>query len=162
MTQTKLITDVAVNSWKQLNGRLDKMLSDMSDDDLQQRVAPGRNRVYYLVGHLAAVHDRMFSLLGLGDRMYRGLDDRFLEKPDEPVAGEPSATELRTALAEVNGVLTTAFEGMEPEQWLEKHASVSEEDFARDPTRNRLAVLLSRTSHVAFHTGQIRLVTTGN
>jgi hypothetical protein len=31
---------------------------------------------------------------------------------------------------------------------------VSEEDFAKDPTRNRLAVVLSRTVHVSFHTGQ--------
>jgi hypothetical protein len=32
-----------------------------------------------------------------------------------------------------------------------------EEDDAEDPTRNRLAVLLSRTNHMSYHLGQITL-----
>ncbi len=43
-------------------------------------------------------------------------------------------------------------------QWLEKHASVSEEDFAKDPSRNRFAILLSRMNHIAFHLGQTALI----
>ena len=38
--------------------------------------------------------------------------------------------------------------------WLERHAAVSEEDFAKDPSRNRFAVLLSRTNHLSYHLGQ--------
>jgi hypothetical protein len=49
-------------------------------------------------------------------------------------------------------------ESFSPAQWLEKHASVSEEDFAKDPSRNRFAILLSRTSHIAFHLGQTALI----
>ena len=36
----------------------------------------------------------------------------------------------------------------------QRHAVVSEEDFARDPSRNRFAVLLSRTNHLSSHLGQ--------
>ena len=42
-------------------------------------------------------------------------------------------------------------------QWLERHSSVSEEDFAKEPLRNRLAMMLSRTNHVSMHVGQALL-----
>jgi hypothetical protein len=32
-----------------------------------------------------------------------------------------------------------------------------QEDYAKDPTRNRLADLLSRTNHMSYHLGQITL-----
>jgi hypothetical protein len=35
---------------------------------------------------------------------------------------------------------------------------VSEEDFAKEPHRNRFTLLLSRTGHLAFHLGQVVLV----
>jgi hypothetical protein len=33
-------------------------------------------------------------------------------------------------------------------------AAVSDEDFAKDPTRNRLAIVMNRTSHASYHSGQ--------
>jgi hypothetical protein len=44
---------------------------------------------------------------------------------------------------------------MTAEQWLEKHTSVSDEDFAKEPHRNKLSVLISRTNHLANHIGQL-------
>jgi len=40
----------------------------------------------------------------------------------------------------------------------ERMEEESDEDYAKDPTRNRLSVLLSRTNHLAYHLGQIILV----
>jgi hypothetical protein len=34
---------------------------------------------------------------------------------------------------------------------------MTDEDYAKDPMRNRLSVLLSRTNHLSFHIGQIIL-----
>jgi uncharacterized damage-inducible protein DinB len=65
-----------------------------------------------------------------------------------------SATELRRAWAEVNNRLTTAFERFALEDWLQKHTAVSDEDFAKDPSRNRLAIVMSRTNHASYHSGQ--------
>src|ERR1019366_1038077 len=96
-------------------------------------------------------------LLGLGERLHPELDGPFLESPDGPGADGISAAELKKVWAEVNGKLMAAMEGLSAEQWLEAHTAVSAEDFAKDPLRNRLAVLLSRTNHVSFHAGQIRL-----
>jgi hypothetical protein len=137
------------------------MFAAFSDDELQQEVAPGRNRVFYLLGHLTAVHDRMFPLLGLGERLYEQLDPPFLTGPDRAMPDTISADALRQAWSGVNDTLTRAMEALPSEAWLQKHAAVSAEDFAREPLRNRLAVLLSRTAHVQFHMGQIRLIKKG-
>jgi len=35
---------------------------------------PGRNPVYYLMGHLALIHDRLLPMLGFGERLHPELD----------------------------------------------------------------------------------------
>ena len=50
--------------------------------------------------------------------------------------------------------LSTAVPSLTAEQWLQKHSAILDAEFAADPTRNRLAILLSRTSHAALHSGQ--------
>ncbi len=157
MTNEEIYAAVAVSSWKQIIERLDKMFASVRDEDLNQQIAPGRNRLYYLLGHLTAVHDRMLPLLGLGERLHPELDAPFLDSPDNASVNAVPAATLRGAWKEVNGKLTAAFESLKPAQWLERHTSVSEQDFAKEPLRNRLAVLMSRTNHASFHAGQIRL-----
>jgi hypothetical protein len=152
-----LFARTAVHSWKLNLDRVDQMFASFSDDDLQQEIAPGRNRIFYLLGHLTAVHDRMLPLLGFGARLHEALDEDFLTNPDRTVPDRISAAALRKAWAEVNGAITTAIESLPAAEWLKKHESVSTEDFAKEPLRNRLSVLLSRTAHVQFHAGQIRL-----
>ena len=163
MTQTdarlaELFAGTAVASWKQNLARLDAIFTAVSDDDLQKEVAPGKNRMFYLLGHLAAVHDRMLPLLRLGARLHPELDEPFLVNADRAVPDTITVTALRAAWTEVNTALTAAIEALPAAAWLERHDAVSADDFAKEPLRNRLAVLLSRSAHVQFHTGQIRLV----
>lgn len=158
MTPEALMSTTAVNTWKLVIGRFDKGIAPLTDEQLQQQVAPGRNRLLYLVGHLTAVHDRMFSLLDIRERLHPELDDIYITNPDKTHPDPLSATDLKQAWTDVNAKLTEAFEKLTPEEWLQKHTAVSDEDFAKDPTRNRLAILLSRTSHAAFHSGQAVLV----
>ena len=158
MTTEELMSTTAVNTWKLVIGRFDKGIAPLTDEQLQQQVAPGRNRLLYLVGHLTAVHDRMFSLLDIGERLHPELDDIYITNPDKTHPDPLSATDLKQAWTDVNAKLTAAFEKLTPEEWLQKHTAVSDEDFTKDPTRNRLAILLSRTSHAAFHSGQAVLV----
>jgi len=49
------------------------------------------------------------------------------------------------------------FEKMSESDWVQRHSAVSEEDFAKDPSRNRFAILLSRTNHLSYHLGQALL-----
>ena len=157
MTTHKLSVQVAINSWRLGVERANKIFSSLADDDLLKEVAPGRNRLIYLLGHLTAVHDAMFPILGLGPRLHPELDAIFVSSPDKAGAQLPPAGELRKYWDAVNSKLLSQFANLSPDEWLQRHSAMSEEDYAKDPTRNRLAVLLSRTNHLSYHLGQITL-----
>jgi len=157
MSEQALVT-AALSSWKGNIYRADRLFSPLNEEQLQKEVAPGKNRLIYLWGHLTAVHDRMLPLLGFGERLHPELDPIFITSPDRTIAKLPAAEEIKKSWSEVNSRLLAGLESLSPAQWLEKHSSVSEEDFAKDPSRNRFAILLSRTSHIAFHVGQTALI----
>ncbi len=113
-----LFAKTALASWKINLDRLDKMFDGFSDEDLQQEIAPGKNRIFYLLGHLAAVHDRMFPLLGLGARIHEELDQDFLTNPDRMTPDRISAAALRQTYTEINSKLTRAMEALPAEAWL--------------------------------------------
>lgn len=153
----ELLVQTVVSSWKQIVSRLDQRFAPLDDEQLQKQVAPDKNRLFYLLGHLTAVHDRMLPLLGIGERLYPQLDEVYVSNPDRTFPDLLSAVDLKKAWSEVNAAITSAAEKFSADDWLKKHAAVSEEDFAKEPTRNRLAVFLSRTNHASFHTGQVIL-----
>jgi len=157
MTSEELLIATALGSWKLVISRIDQALASLSDSELQRQVAPARNRIFYLLGHLTATHDRMFPLLGLGERLHPNFDTIFIANPDRTLPDTISEAELRKAWTEVNTKLTTAFEALSPQEWLQKHTAVSADDFAKQPLRNRLSVLLSRTNHASYHAGQMIL-----
>jgi DinB superfamily len=154
VTNEELLSMTALNSWKLVLGRFEEKLATLTDEQFQKQIAPGKNRLFYLVAHLTAVHDRMLPMLGLGDRLHPELDEPYITNPDRAVTDPVSTSDLKKAWTEVNSTLTAAFERFTPKDWLQKHAAVSDEDFAKDPTRNRLAVVMSRTNHASFHLGQ--------
>jgi hypothetical protein len=145
-------------NWETAINRAISFFDRCSDADLLKPIAPGKNRVVYLLGHLIAVHDRMLPLLGLGDRRYPQLDDVFITNPDNPGATLPPAGELRSQWVAINKVLTEKLRAWKPEEWLMKHESVSAADFEKEPHRNRLNVVLSRTGHLSYHQGQLALL----
>ena|ERR1700761_6956271 len=158
MTQEQGLVTAAVNSWKTGIERAEKLFLPLTDAQLQKEVAPGKNRLIYLWGHLTAVHDRMLPLLDLGPRLYPELDAAFITSPDRATPELPAAEDMKDYWKEVNGKLLAGFEKLSAGDWLKRHTSVSEEDFAKDPSRNRFSVLLSRTSHIGFHLGQAALI----
>jgi uncharacterized damage-inducible protein DinB len=157
MTSQQLSVKVAINSWKLVADRADKTFSNLTEDELLKEVAPGKNRLIYIWGHLTATHDAMFSILGFGPRLHPELDAIFVSNPDEAATKLPSAGELKKYWDEVNSKLLSQFARLSADEWLQRHHAMSEEDYAKDPTRNRLAVLLSRTNHVSYHLGQVIL-----
>jgi hypothetical protein len=158
MTSEQALATAAVNSWKLNIERADRLFSPLTEEQLLKEVAPGKNRLIYLWGHLTAVHDRMLPLLVLGPRLHPEYDGLFLTSPDKTVPALPSAREIKKAWDEVNGALLAGFEDVSAAAWLQKHGSVSDEEFAKDPLRNRFSILLSRTTHISFHLGQTALI----
>ena len=159
MTNEEIFTAVAIKTWSTVTARLEKILSSLSDEDLQLEVSPGRNRVYYIFGHLTAHHDRLLPMLGLGERLHSELDEVFITNPDRKSGDEISAGDLRKMFTDVNAAVTNAIEAMPPADLLKRHDAITVEDFAKEPLRNRIAVFEIRTAHAMFHAGQIRLVT---
>jgi hypothetical protein len=147
----------ALLAWKQALERLHKVFSSLSDEQLQKEIAPGKNRYLYLYGHYVAAHDSMHTLLDIGPRLHPELEAPFLKEKDRAVADLPSAAELGKLWDEVHDSLNAAMEKLTAEDWTRKHTAVSVEDFATAPLRNRMAILLSRTSHIAYHLGQFQL-----
>jgi hypothetical protein len=130
-------------------------LESLSSEDVLRDIAPGRNRVAYLWGHLTPVHDAMLPLLGLRERLHPEFDVAVLQNPDRSRDDIPSHEQVRVAWNIVNAELWKGFEKLSRPDWVQRHAAVSEEDFAKDASRNRFAVLLSRTNHLSYHLGQV-------
>ncbi len=159
MNPDQLIIKMALDAWQQQVSATNKTLDQLSDEDLLREIVPGRNRGIYLLGHLVAVHDMLLPLLRLEAAAFPALKPVFLDSPDNKSAGIPPAAELRAQWKAVNEKLAQHFENLTAAEWLTRHASVTEEDFANAPHRNRLNVLLSRTSHLSYHRGQLVLLT---
>ena len=160
MTSEELAIASVLSSWKLVVGRADKVFSNLTEEQLFHEIRPGRNRPIYIWGHLIAVHDALVTILGLGERLHPELDAIFVSKPDRAVDDLPSGAVLKGYWDEVNARLIDEFKRVPAEDWVKRHMSVSEADFARDPLRNRLSVLISRMNHTSFHLGQTVLATT--
>lgn len=150
--------DMALKSWYGQVSRTTKAFDAFTDEGLQQEVAPGRNTVIYLLGHLTAVNDALMPLLGLGERQFTHYDEAFLRSADKSGHVFPDAATLRADWKKSVDTLHAAFETLDAAGWMDRHTAVSEEDFAKEPGRNKLNVLLSRTTHLAYHLGQLVLV----
>ena len=158
MNQPESFVKAALLAWASNSKRLNTFFSSLTDEELFAEVAPGKNRGVYLLGHLTAVNDMMLPLLGFGNREFPQLDNAFITNPDHAVKDLPPIPELRAHWAAGNDLLTRHFNSLTPDQWLERHTMVSEEDFAKEPHRNRFSVLLSRTNHLSYHLGQLILL----
>jgi DinB family protein len=145
---------LGLKTWNAQIDRADKLFGGLSSDEVLREIAPGRNRLLYLWGHLTAVHDAMLPLLSLGERLHPEFDDAFVANPDKSRPDLPAHEQVRRAWKAVNAQLRKGFETMSSSDWMQRHSAVSEEDFAKDPSRNRFAILLSRTNHLSYHLGQ--------
>jgi len=158
MTTIELAVKIIFDRWYGSIKNFDTLLAAIPDEKLKQEISPGKNRGIYVLGHLIAVHDDMLRLLDMGEKLYPELYEPFLKQPDKAVMELPSAATLRGFWADQCALLKQKFDALQPEEWLEKHTAVSPEDFAKEPNRNKLNIILTRTTHLAYHTGQMVLI----
>lgn len=151
----ELFVKMVLDAWHTQLKYANDLFDVLSDEQLMQEVAPGRNRGIYLLGHLAAVHDKMLVVLGFGDSLEPELYKTFVMNPDKAIADLPSITELRLYWKKVNETLAQNFAKLTPAEWFQRHNSVSEQDFEKEPHRNKLNLIINRTNHLANHIGQL-------
>lgn len=154
MTLEQTFVDSALRGWRSNMDRAGKFFSSLMPEELELPVAPTRNRLIYIWGHLAAVNDAILPLFGFGPRRFPDLDEMFVMQPDGAVANILSGPELREIWKQLDAVLWEEFQKLSPSDWVQRHQAVSPEDFVREPHRNRYASLLGRTAHLTYHLGQ--------
>ncbi|RTL59244.1 MAG: DinB family protein [Sphingobacteriales bacterium] len=155
---TALLVKMIRMSWDAQNNELTKLINTLDDEQLAKEIAPGKNTGIYLLGHLIAVSDALFPLFGWGEMLYPEMQDVFIKSPDKSGHSFPTVAELKLRLNKVNTKLNSHFDTATIEEWLSRHTAVKPEDFATQPHRNKLNVVLSRTTHMANHIGQMLLL----
>ncbi len=156
---TAQIIKQIINAWAAQNKAVTTFFNKYEDSVYYEEIAPGRNRAIYLLGHLISVSDGLLPMFGIGERLFPELEELFIKNPDRFFADIPSLADLKEKWETINVALTAHFNKMTPDEWLSRHTKVSEEDFAVDPLRNKLNVLISRTNHQSNHLGQLYLLT---
>jgi hypothetical protein len=157
-TQPELFIKMVIDEWNKQNKNFDKLLSVLTELQLSKEIAPGKNTGVYLTGHLVAISDAMLPLLGLADKLFPQLENIFIRNPDKSGLEKPSVGYLKECLQAVNDKLTQHFHSMQPAEWFERHMAVSEEDFVKEPHRNKLNVVINRSNHMSYHLGQLALL----
>ena len=157
-TELDLVVKMTMTAWDAQNNQLNKLFSELNDEEWLKEIAPGKNRGIYLLGHLVAVHDHMIEVLGFGEKLFPEYYSVFVKDPDKKNMDLPGIATLKENLDTTNATLKNHMQATSSAQWLERHMSVSPEDFAKEPHRNKLNIIISRSSHLAYHIGQLRLL----
>jgi hypothetical protein len=158
MTTTATSIKMIMDRWEQSIKNADTLFASLSDEAMQKEIAPGKNRGIYLLGHLIAVHDDMLRLLDMGEKVHPELYEPFIKSPDKAIKDLPSVATLRNYWTKQCEVMKQKFDDLAPEEWFEKHTAVSAEEFAKEPHRNKLNIILTRTTHLQYHLGQLVLL----
>ena len=155
VTEKELVINMLISAWDAQNKRFADFLDKISDEELSAEAAPGRNTGTYLLGHLTAASDGMLKIMGVSDKLYPELEELFITSPDKSSKTFPAISTLKEQYHAVTNELHKHFSKMTSDDWFGRHMSVTVEDFAREPHRNKLNILISRTSHFAMHFGQM-------
>ena len=155
ITGNTVFIKMALSAWETYNDRVNKLINTLTDEQLLADTATGRNSGIYLLGHLVAVSDGLFPILGFGERLYPELDKIFLESPDKSGHAMPSIKELKEYWNTVNTKLADHISQVPADEWFARHNKVSETDFAKEPHRNKLNIIINRTNHTSYHLGQM-------
>jgi len=158
-TEKEVMIKMVISYWQVVNNRTSDLFNKLSDEELSAETAPGRNTGVYLLGHLAAVHDAMFPILGFGEQKHADLYEVFVKNPDKSGLEKPSIPFLRECWNKVTTALQQHIDATQPDEWFKKHSSVSAEDFAKEPHRNKLNIIINRTNHLSTHLGQLIYLT---
>jgi uncharacterized damage-inducible protein DinB len=148
---------ICLLQWDSYNRRMLKMLNTVSEENFNTPVIPGGNSPSWLFGHLADTDDALLPLLGIGERIHPELAKIYLHERGSNQSGHLTRQELIAKWTDIVKALDDHFKSLSENDWLQRHTAASEEDFKKEPQRNKLNVLLSRVTHKASHLGQITL-----
>ena len=148
---------IALLQWDVSNKRMLKVLETINDEKFFTPIVPNGNSPSWLLGHLADTDDLLLELFGIRPRIFPELGKIYHHTKGANQSGHLSKNELLAQWKQIVAALDEAFKKMSEQEWLSRHMAVSEEDFVKEPDRNKLNVMLSRVTHKASHLGQIAM-----
>ncbi|HEU5292187.1 MAG TPA: DinB family protein [Cyclobacteriaceae bacterium] len=149
--------DICLLQWDTYNNRMQKVLDTISDENFNKPVVVGANSPSWILGHLADTDDKLLELFGIRKRLYPELEKIYHHERGTNQSGHLPKAQLITQWKAILAELNRSFKAMSESDWHGRHLAVSEEDFKKEPHRNKLNVMLSRVSHKASHLGQVAM-----
>jgi uncharacterized damage-inducible protein DinB len=150
--------DISLLQWTQYNKRMLKIYESMPDMTFNQPIVSGGNSPSWIFGHLADTDDALLELLGIGKRLFPELGKIYHHERGNNQSNLLSKEELLRQWKLIVAEMDHAFKSWGEREWMSRHTMVSEEDFTKEPQRNKLNVLLGRVSHKASHLGQVAML----
>ena len=145
---------ICLLQWDTYNKRMQKVIDSISDENFNQPIVANGNSPSWLLGHLADTDDKLLELFGIGERLFPELSTIYHHERVTNQQGHLTKPDLTSKWNSIVAELDHAFKNMSEADWHSRHMSVSEEDFKKEPHRNKLNVFLSRITHKASHLGQ--------
>ena len=155
--KNELLKRIALQHWAATNLKIERTIESISEARYSAELAPGCSTPAWIFCHLLQVNDNMFPILGFGANLYPELHDVMNSKEIAPHTAF-ELDELRQMWIHVGSKLLEHFNGMTGDQWLEKHSNISEDNFKKEPHRNKVNVVLHRLIHMSHHAGQLALI----
>jgi DinB superfamily len=149
--------EICVLQWDTYNKRMQKVLDEITDGKFAKPLFPGGNSPSWILGHLADTDDKLAEVMGIGTRLFPDLSTIYHHERGKNQDGHLSKEELTSKWKEIGARLDKAFKSWDEKEWLSRHTLVSPEDFAKEPHRNKLNVMLGRVAHKASHLGQVAM-----
>jgi len=151
------VLDICLLQWNTYNTRMQKALESISDENFHKPIIASGNSPSWVFGHLVDTEDGLLELFGIRSRIHPELKSIYHHERGTNQAGHLSKTELMTKWKAISAELDKAFKSWSESDWMGRHTAVTEEDFKKEPHRNKLNVMLARVGHKASHLGQIAM-----
>lgn len=152
---------ICLLQWDVYNNRMEKVLKTINHETFNTPIIANGNSPSWIIGHLADTDDKLLELFGIRQRMFPELSTIYHHDKATNQRGHLSKQEIQEKWQAIIAELNRAFKTWNENEWLSRHTAVKEEDFKKEPHRNKLNVMLSRVSHKASHLGQIAMTGSG-
>jgi uncharacterized damage-inducible protein DinB len=150
--------DICLLQWKTYNARMQKAFDTLDDSRYLQPIVEGGNSPSWLLGHLVDTDDELVEILGIRPRLFPDLKKIYHHERGVNQTGHLAKAELVQRWKAISEELDRAFKGWSEKDWMSRHTLVSEEDFNKEPHRNKLNVMMTRVAHKASHLGQVAML----
>ena len=151
------VLDICLIQWNTYNKQMQKAFDTISDENFNKPIVENGNSPSWLLGHLVDTDDKLIELFGIGDRLHPELKAIYHHERGTNQSGHLTKSELLSKWKTISAELDKAFKSWSESDWMGRHTAVSEDDFKKEPHRNKLNVMLSRVEHKASHLGQVAM-----